>query len=239
MSAKITHMVLKSHAWFENHTRACGIAASQNPIQIFCWSYVKFIWFVRKSHASCWNSSRACVNHTRTCRYYTLNCHNHTRESHNYTHLCRNHTLRVEITLVRVEITVVSVVFTFVRAKITLRVEITLCVLCVYKSHSACWNHSRECRNYICACKNLTMRAEIAICVYKSHSYVLKLHSCVLKSHSCVLKSHFAFRNFTRTCDHHNIHVNIFFQLFWRRGNYTLATTLLPPPPHGSVPGVL
>jgi hypothetical protein len=39
-----------------------------------------------------------------------------------------NHTLRVEITLVRIEITVVSVVITFVRVKITLRVEITLCV---------------------------------------------------------------------------------------------------------------
>jgi hypothetical protein len=48
---------------------------------------------------------------------------------------CIVHTLRVEITLVRVEITVVSVAITFVLVKITLRVEITLCV---YKSHSAC-----------------------------------------------------------------------------------------------------
>jgi hypothetical protein len=41
---------------------------------------------------------------------------------------CGNYTLRVEITLVRVESTVVSVVITFVRDKITLRFEITLCV---------------------------------------------------------------------------------------------------------------
>jgi hypothetical protein len=42
----------------------------------------------------------------------------------------------------RVKITVVSVVITFVRFKITLRVEITLCV---YKSHYACRNHTRTC----------------------------------------------------------------------------------------------
>jgi hypothetical protein len=41
---------------------------------------------------------------------------------------CRNHTLLVKITLVRVEVTVLSVVITFVRVKITLRLEITLCV---------------------------------------------------------------------------------------------------------------
>jgi hypothetical protein len=48
--------------------------------------------------------------------------------------MCQNPTVRVEITLVRVKITVVSVVITFVRVKITLRVEITLCV---YKSPSS------------------------------------------------------------------------------------------------------
>jgi hypothetical protein len=36
--------------------------------------------------------------------------------------------LRVEITLVRVEISVISIVIPFVRVKITMRVEITLCV---------------------------------------------------------------------------------------------------------------
>jgi hypothetical protein len=59
-----------------------------------------------------------------------------------------NHALRVEITLMRVginlvrfEITVVSVVSTFVRVKITMRVEITLCV---YKSQSrVSLSHSR------------------------------------------------------------------------------------------------
>jgi hypothetical protein len=50
--------------------------------------------------------------------------HSNVLKSHS---ACRNHTL------VRVEITVVSVVNTFVRVKITMRVEITLCV---YKSHS-------------------------------------------------------------------------------------------------------
>jgi hypothetical protein len=58
-------------------------------------------------------------------------------------HTSQHHTLRVEITLVLVEITVVSVVITFVRVKITLRltlrVEITLCV---WKSLSTCINHT-------------------------------------------------------------------------------------------------
>jgi hypothetical protein len=48
-------------------------------------------------------------------------------QGHNHTHTCQNHTLRVKITLVRVEITILSVVYTFVRVKVTLRVEITLC----------------------------------------------------------------------------------------------------------------
>jgi hypothetical protein len=63
-------------------------------------------------------------NHTRDCQ-----CHTHTCQYH--THTCQNHTLRVEITLLLVEVTVV---ITFVRWKITLRVEIALCV---YKSHSS------------------------------------------------------------------------------------------------------
>jgi hypothetical protein len=98
----------------------------------------------------------------------------------------------------------------------------------VSKSHSACrnyscacWIHSRECCNYICAfqdhtaCGNYTMRVEITLCVWKLHS-ACKNHNLrveiafyVYKSHSCVLKSHFAFRNFTLTCVHHNMRVNI------------------------------
>jgi hypothetical protein len=69
----------------------------------------------------------ACIIYTHAYRNYALDCHNHI-------HACQNHTLRVKITIVRVEITVVSVVITFVRDKVTIRVEITLCV---YKSHSS------------------------------------------------------------------------------------------------------
>jgi hypothetical protein len=47
-------------------------------------------------------------------------CQNHTA--------CGVYTLRVDITFVRIEITVVSVAITFVRVKITLRMDITLCV---------------------------------------------------------------------------------------------------------------
>jgi hypothetical protein len=73
--------------------------------------------------------------------------------------MCQYHTLRVVITVVRITIIVVSVVITFVRVKITLCLEITLCVL---KSHSACGNY--------------TLRIEFTL-------YVDKSHSCVLKSH--------------------------------------------------------
>jgi hypothetical protein len=41
---------------------------------------------------------------------------------------CQKYTMRVEITLLGVEITFVSVVIIFVRAEITMRVKITLCV---------------------------------------------------------------------------------------------------------------
>jgi hypothetical protein len=60
----------------------------------------------------------------------------------------------------RVETTVVSVKITFVRVKITLHLEIEL---------------------------------------------------CVYKSNSRVLESHFAFRNYTRVCEHHIMPVNITF----------------------------
>jgi hypothetical protein len=45
------------------------------------------------------------------------------------------------------------------------------------------------------ACRNCTLRVKSALYVYKSYS--------------CVLKSHFAFRNYTRTCVHHSMRVNI------------------------------
>jgi hypothetical protein len=67
---------------------------------------------------------------------------------------CHNHTLRVEITRVRVEITLV---ITFVRVKITMLVEITLCV---YKSHSACHIHTHTCQNYSHVSRNHTLRVK-------------------------------------------------------------------------------
>jgi hypothetical protein len=81
---------------------------------------------------------------------------------HNHTHTCQNHTLRVKITLVRAEITVVSVVVIFVRVKITLRVEITLCV---YKSYySVSLTHSKV--SYSHASVKITlMSMEIILCV--------------------------------------------------------------------------
>jgi hypothetical protein len=114
----------------------------------------------------------AYCNHIRACR-------NHTRECHNHTHTCQNHTLRVEITLVRVEITVVSVVITFVRVKITIRVEITLCV---YKSHSFMSRyHTRGCHIHIIRV------SKFLSCEWKPHSV------CIIKL--CVCKSYSACRN--------------------------------------------
>jgi hypothetical protein len=55
---------------------------------------------------------------------------------------------------VRFEITVVSVVITFVHVKITIHVEIKLCV---YKSHSC---HSHTCQNYSCVSGNHTLRVK-------------------------------------------------------------------------------
>jgi hypothetical protein len=119
----------KLHACYENHTRTCCIATSQDSIRIFWWFYVNFSWFFFRSHASCWNSTIPSINHTRAYRYHTRECHIHTLT-------CQNHILRV---VMPVEITVMSVVFTFVGVKITLRVEITLCI---YKSHPPCGNRT-------------------------------------------------------------------------------------------------
>jgi hypothetical protein len=130
---------------------------------------------------------------------------------------CINDTLHVEITLVRIDITVVSVVRTFVRVKITLHVEI---LLCVYISHSMCrnrscvyLNHSRKCRKHICvcqnhtACGNYTLRVEITfvrvkitivsiVITFVSVKITLRVEIAlgVYKSYLCVLKSHLTFR---------------------------------------------
>jgi hypothetical protein len=154
MIVEITRRVPKLHAWRGNHTRACSIAASQNQIWIFWWSYVNFSWFVLKPHALCWNKTHACLNQTRACR--------------NHTHTCQNPTLRIEFTIVRVESTDKSAAITFVRVKIT---------LCIWKSHSACINHTRACCIHT-FCSKITLKIE--------H------HTCVCRiSHLCVLKSQF------------------------------------------------
>jgi hypothetical protein len=104
-----------------------------------------------------WKLHSACINHTRASRYYTCECQYYTHTCQNYSRMSENHTLRVkslsacgrrslrnENNLVRVEITLVHVGSTFVPVKITLRVEI---ILCVWESHSSVSrNQSRECQ---------------------------------------------------------------------------------------------
>jgi hypothetical protein len=68
---------------------------------------------------------------------------------------------------------------------------------CDYDTHESDYDtyHSWKYGNHICACQNPrieinnhTLRVEITLCVWKSH---------------------FAFRNYTRTCVHHSMRVNI------------------------------
>jgi hypothetical protein len=92
---------------------------------------------------------------------HTRECHIHTKTRRNYSHVRVNHILRVkshsaygnrtlcvEISLVRVEATLVRVVITLVP---------------VVNLHYTCRNH--------------TLRVEIVLCVYKSHSSVSYSHS--------------------------------------------------------------
>jgi capsular polysaccharide biosynthesis protein len=56
---------------------------------------------------------------------------------------------RIKITIVPVEITVMSVIISFVRVKITLRAETTLCVSTAGIKHTrTCRNHTREYHNH-------------------------------------------------------------------------------------------
>jgi hypothetical protein len=66
------------------------------------------------------------------------------------------------------------------------------------RNHScACWNYSCECRNYICGCQNhtacwnYTLRVEISLWMWKSHSslFVYKPHSAC-RNHSCACWNH-------------------------------------------------
>jgi hypothetical protein len=123
--------------------------------------------------------------------------------------LHQNHTLRVKINLLGVKIIVVSVVITFVRFKITMRVEITLCVSkshscvsythayvsnllsCVQKTHSACGS------GFLTLCvEAYLVRVEITLCMYK-------LHSSMSLSHKLVSKC----QNYTCVCGNHTVRV--------------------------------
>jgi hypothetical protein len=89
---------------------------------------------VFKLHSACLHQTRACRNHPRDCQIHPHTCQNYSRVSGNHTmrvksHLaCGNCTLRVESNLVLDEITFVRVGITFVPGKITLHLEITLCM---------------------------------------------------------------------------------------------------------------
>jgi hypothetical protein len=160
---------------------------------------------VSKSHSACRNHSCAYWNYSCECRSYICACQNHT-ECGNYTlrveiTLCIwkshstyiNHTMHVEITLFRVEITVVSVEITFLRVKISLRVathsECVKISLCVWKSHSACINHSRACWNH-------TLRLEIILCMWTSQYACESHYAC--EDHTCVIVADFFFAFFGR-----------------------------------------
>jgi hypothetical protein len=113
--------------------------------------------YVSQSHCACRNHSCACWNHSRECRIHIRACQNHKAcRNHNacincaccyHSRECHIHTHKCQT-------------YSRVCRKQTMRV----------KSHSACGNQS-------CACWNYTLRLEITLCVYKSHSSVSKLHS--------------------------------------------------------------
>jgi hypothetical protein len=66
-------------------------------------------------------------NHTRDCRMHTHTCQNYSRVSENHTQRVKSHSAFGD-RILRVEITLQRVLITFVSVKITLRVEMTLCV---------------------------------------------------------------------------------------------------------------
>jgi hypothetical protein len=102
-------------------------------------------------------------------------------------------------------------------------------LILVLKSHEACWNLTRACvnhtleyHNHIHRCQNHTLHVEINLVrveitvvsviitfVLVKISLRLEITLSVYKSHSFVFKSHFAFRNYTRACEHHIMRVNI------------------------------
>jgi hypothetical protein len=100
----IQHVTCQKHMnECENHTqrvqnirmsvKISGIAACQNPIQIFFGNFTLVLVFAS------WNTTCACNNHTRACRYHTRECHYHIHTFKNQTSLCENHTLRIKIFL--------------------------------------------------------------------------------------------------------------------------------------------
>jgi hypothetical protein len=123
-------------------------------------SVSKLLSCVWKPYSACRNQSYSCWNHTLACCNYNRACRNHTRECHKNTHTCQNHTLRVETLL----------------CVLKSQSWVSLSHSCVSKSeyvwklHSACINHTREChikshtyQNYFRLRRNHTLRE-------KSHS---------------------------------------------------------------------
>jgi hypothetical protein len=153
------------------------------------------------------------------CKLHSL-LHSWVPKSHS---ACRNHSCacwnQIGRPLSRIVVPLVYFfIFVFVRVEIT-----------VVNVSCACWNHSRKCHNYIweitlciwkshSACINHTLRVEITVvsqlhCTLaiacSNYTQRVEISLCVYKSHSCVLKSHYAFRNYTCTCEHHTMRVNI------------------------------
>jgi hypothetical protein len=119
--------------------------------------------------------------------------------------------LRVDLTrIIVVSTRTATVQLTTQRAKVTMRVEITLCV---YKSHSfvskshsygtkshsacrnhsrACWNHSRECQNHILAgqshnaCRNYTQACHFHTRECHIYTYTFKITLVCVETTLCV-----------------------------------------------------
>jgi hypothetical protein len=106
----------------------------------------------------------------------------------------------------------------------------------VWKSHSACRNHTRACqnhthayRNHIRACENHTMRAEITLVRVLAKIYLKNWHSCVLISHANVSFSHvcvsiflifFIFFHFESSCHFKFYYWATFFKKIWTYMSY-------------------
>jgi hypothetical protein len=120
---------------------------------------------------------------------------------------CRNHSVRVETA-------VVSVVITFARVKITLYVEIKLCV---WKSHTACINHTRVWRYH-------TRECQIHTHTCQNYSRVYGNHTLRVKSYSACSNQSCAWWNHTRACSKSHF----VWKLHSACWNHTLRVVVIP-----------